>query len=182
MKKLLLLITTIGLLTACKGDDEAPDPGNYQTPLPEATQTGKGTFACYVDGNAYIAKSNEITSYYQYTQGNYTFSVAGAKKEKPLFGIHIGFSSAGLTEGITYDLKKRETGNPWGGISFVYEPEIPYQINYTDGSDYKGEFTITKLDLQNQIISGTFWFDVKDPKTGETRKVRDGRFDVVPNF
>lgn len=42
--------------------------------------------------------------------------------------------------------------------------------------------TITKLDMENQIISGTFWFDVQDPKTGETREVRDGRFDVIANF
>jgi len=69
-----------------------------------------------------------------------------------------------------------------GGIGFVYEPEIPYQSNYTNGTTYKGEMTITKLDMENQIISGTFWFDVRDPKTGETREVRDGRFDVVANF
>lgn len=181
MKKILILLTALTVLS-CKNDDTAPDPGNYQTPLPEATQTGKGTFACYVDGKAYIAKSNEIESYYQYTQGHYAFNVSGTKKEKPLFSIIIGLSSDGLIAGTTYDLSERENRNPWGGIGFVYEPEIPYQTNYTDGSTYKGEFTITKLDLQNQIISGTFWFDVKDPKTGETCKVRDGRFDVVANF
>ena len=125
---------------------------------------------------------NQITSYYQYTQGYYAFSVSGAKKEKPLFSIRIGLSSSGLIEGNTYNLSERTQGNPWGGIGFVYEPEIPYQGVYTDGINYKGEFTITKLDLQNQIISGTFWFDVKDPKTGETRKVREGRFDVIANF
>jgi len=113
MKKIFLLLTALAVFTSCEKDDQLP--GNYQTPLPEATQTGKGTFACYVDGMAYIAKSNEITSYYQYTQGYYAFIVSGAKKEKPLFGIHIGFSSAGLTEGTTYDLKQRQTGNPWGG-------------------------------------------------------------------
>ncbi len=182
MKKAVLLLTTLAVFTACKSDDEAPDPGNYQTPLPEPTQTGKGTFACYVDGMAYIAKKHQITSYYQYTQGYYAFSVSGAKKEKPLFSIRLGLSSDGLIVGTTYDLKEREQGNPWGGVSFVYEPEFPYESNYTNGTTYKGEFTITKLDLDKQIISGTFWFDVKDPKTGETRKVRDGRFDVVANF
>src|SRR5690554_5529755 len=113
MKKIFLPFVAAITLTACSKDDQLP--GNYQTPLPEATQTGAGVFACYVDGDAYIAKTNEITSYYQYTQGYYAFIVSGAKKEKPLFGIHIGFSSAGLTEGTTYDLKQRQTGNPWGG-------------------------------------------------------------------
>ena len=182
MKKLLLLITTIGLLTACKGDDEAPDPGNYQTPLPEATQNGKGTFACYVDGMAYIVEKHQINSYYQYTQDYYAFVVNGVKKTKPIFSIVIGSSAEALIEGNTYSLNKDEKGKQWGGIGFVYEPDIPFTDTYTNGSTYKGELTITKLDLQSQIISGTFWFDVKDPKTGETRKVRDGRFDVVANF
>ena len=115
MKKIFLLLTTLAVFTACKSDDEAPDPGNYQTPLPQATQTGKGTFACYVDGMAYIAEKHQITAYYQYTQGHYAFSVSGAKKEKPIYGIHIGLSSAGLIEGDTYSLKNGETGNAWGG-------------------------------------------------------------------
>lgn len=117
MKKTLIFLTTLTVLS-CKNDDTAPDPGNYQTPLPEATQTGRGTFACYVDGSAYIAKTNEITSYYQYTQGHYAFSVSGAKKEKPLFSIRLGLSSDGLIVGTTYDLKEREQGNPWGGCKF----------------------------------------------------------------
>ena len=68
-----------------------------------------------------------------------------------------------------------------GGGLFDYYPDF-VQTNTTNGTTYKGEFTITKLDVEKQIISGTFWFDVQDPKTGETRKVRDGRFDVVANF
>ncbi len=99
MKKAVLLLTTLAVFTACKSDDEAPDPGNYQTPLPEPTQTGKGTFACYVDGMAYIAQKYQITAYYQYTQGYYAFIVAGSKEEKPLYNISIGFSSGGLIEG-----------------------------------------------------------------------------------
>ena len=170
------------LIIACKSDDQASDPGNYQTPLPEATQTGKGTFACYVDGIAYIAKPNEITSYYQqYTQGYYVFSVSGAKEEKPIFSISLGSSDVAFVVGTTYDLNEKKYSNQWGGGYFVYDSDGGYE-SYTNGTTYKGEFTITKLDSEKQIISGTFWFDVKEPKTGKTRKVRDGRFDVVANF
>jgi len=58
MKKIFLPFVAAITLTACSKDDQLP--GNYQTPLPEATQTGKGTFACYVDGDAYIAKKNRL--------------------------------------------------------------------------------------------------------------------------
>jgi len=179
MKKIFLPFVAAITLTACSKDDQLP--GNYQTPLPEATQTGAGVFACYVDGDAYIAKTNEITSYYQYTNGYYVFGVAGTKELKPLWNISIGSIDDNLTVGTTYSLKNRENGNQWGGVYFVYNWDDSHE-KYTDNITYKGEFTITKLDLQNQIISGTFWFDVEDPKTGETRKVRDGRFDVVANF
>lgn len=56
MKRILLLLGLTLITLSCNKDDETPVPGNFQTPLPEATQTGKGTFACYVDGNAYITK------------------------------------------------------------------------------------------------------------------------------
>ena len=101
----------------------------------------------------------------------------------PVFSIIIGYiQENSIVESEVYTLGYYENNSQFGGISFVYEPDIPYQLNTTDGINYQGEFTITKLDMETQIISGTFWFDVKDPKTGETRKVREGRFDVVANF
>src|SRR5690554_2436366 len=113
MKKIFLPFVAAITLTACSKDDQLP--GDYQTPLPEATQTGKGTFACYVDGMAYIAQKNQITAYYQFTQGHYAFVITGTKKNKPLYTLFIGSSSSTLIEGTTYDLKKRENGNQWGG-------------------------------------------------------------------
>src|SRR5690554_3148360 len=109
MKKIFLPFVAAITLTACSKDDQLP--GDYQTPLPEATQTGKGTFACYVDGMAYIAQKNQITAYYQYTQGLYEFVVSGTKREKPIFSIRIGSSSEALLQGNTYHLEERENGN-----------------------------------------------------------------------
>ncbi|RRJ91605.1 hypothetical protein EG240_05240 [Paenimyroides tangerinum] len=106
MKKILLLLGLSLLILSCNKDDETPDPGNFQTPLPEATQTGKGTFACYVNGNAYITKKNEITAYYQYVQDHYSFIVAGTKEERPLWNIAIGSTADALIEGNTYTLKE----------------------------------------------------------------------------
>ncbi|WP_425413758.1 hypothetical protein [Psychroflexus tropicus] len=37
---------------------------------------------------------------------------------------------------------------------------------------------MTKLDTDNQIVSGTFWFDVEHPTTGEVLEIREGRFDM----
>jgi len=59
-------------------------------------KTGKGTFACYVDGMAYIVEKHQINSYYQYTQDYYAFVVNGVKKTKPIFSIVIGSSAEAL--------------------------------------------------------------------------------------
>src|SRR5690554_7506702 len=117
MIKILLLFTAAVITTTCSKDDQLP--GNYQTPIPEATQTGVGVFACYVDGEAYIAQKSQITAYYQFTQGLYEFVVSGAKREKPIFSVKISSSSNALIEGTTYDLKSRENDNQWGGILFA---------------------------------------------------------------
>ena len=39
-----------------------------------------------------------------------------------------------------------------------------------------GELKITRIDLQNSIISGTFWFDAIN-EAGEIVEIREGRFD-----
>ncbi|WP_338157225.1 hypothetical protein [Avrilella dinanensis] len=38
--------------------------------------------------------------------------------------------------------------------------------------------TITRFDIDEEIVSGTFWFDLENPWTGETIEIREGRFDT----
>ena len=51
-----------------------------------------------------------------------------------------------------------------------------YQINTTSITT-TGELKITKLDFNKNIVSGTFWFDVKDDKD-VVHQIREGRFDM----
>lgn len=41
-----------------------------------------------------------------------------------------------------------------------------------------GQLTITKLDPEKAIISGTFWFDAVRLSDGEKVQIREGRFDM----
>ena len=50
------------------------------------------------------------------------------------------------------------------------------EIMYTSASN-TGELKITKLDFTQNIVSGTFWYDVKDNQ-GVIHQIRDGRFDM----
>nr|WP_315258204.1 hypothetical protein [uncultured Flavobacterium sp.] len=48
---------------------------------------------------------------------------------------------------------------------------------YTTNTINTGELKIAKLDFTNNIVSGTFWYDVKD-NNGVIHQIRDGRFDM----
>jgi len=62
-----------------------------------------------------------------------------------------------------------------GGVTF---PDI-YFIYSETNSEYTGELTITKLDFEKNVVSGTFWFDLQHPVTGERIEIREGRFDTL---
>lgn len=57
--------------------------------------------------------------------------------------------------------------------------------NYTEGieeyynttPEVMGEMTITKLDFEDNIVSGTFWFDAVNNE-GDMVEIREGRFDM----
>ena len=60
------------------------------------------------------------------------------------------------------------------GVSGMYwiTPSI---MSYTN-TFKTGELKITRLDVSNSIISGTFWFDAVNAN-GEIVQIRSGRFD-----
>ena len=62
-----------------------------------------------------------------------------------------------------------------GGVTF----SITDNPSSSTSSDFTGELKITKLDFTNHIVSGTFWFDIPHPVTGETVQIREGRFDTL---
>ena len=66
--------------------------------------------------------------------------------------------------------------NAFGQLSNLNDNNGVYQVNYTSNLN-TGELKITKLDFTNNIVSGTFWFDVKDNQN-VVHQIRDGRFDM----
>lgn len=172
MKKLLLLFMFAITFSCCNKDDDNP-----QT-LPPATQTGAGTFACYVNGKPFIDTSGGyFNCFYQFTGGEYYFGIQGADTVGMITGVGLGTDKKQIEQGITYQLIEPTDGNANGGIG-ITKSVSSGTISYTN-SQYTGEFTITKLDFTNHIVSGTFWFDVENPYTGETIQIREGRFDTL---
>ena len=171
MKKTILLVMLV-FAFACDKDDHDNET------LPPATQSGKGTFACYVDGKPFIDKSGGwFNCYYQLVEGEYYFSIGDNSINNLPQNIYIQTDKKRIFEGETYQLLELSDGNTYAGCGFSYSITENYQ-SYTN-SNYSGELTITKLDFTSHIVSGTFWFDVKHPITGETVEIREGRFDTL---
>jgi len=175
MKKLFLLLFTTIFLNSCNRDD------NKNNTLPPVTQTGIGTFACYVNGKAFVDKSGGyFNCYYQLVDGGYYFMVGGTLKKgnvEGVYGINIGTMNKTISENETFHLIERQEGNAWGGGGFSL-PSVNY-THLTTSIEYTGELTITKLDFEKRIVSGTFWFDIPHPVTGERIEIREGRFDTL---
>ncbi|WGH75367.1 hypothetical protein P8625_15035 [Tenacibaculum tangerinum] len=173
MKHLLLLVTITFALSCCSKDDNDP-----KEPLPPATQTGAGTFACKVNGQNFIDTSGGyFNCFYQLIDGAYYFGVQGSDEVGMITSLNIGTTNKTITEGEILNLVENIDGNAWAGCRFLLN------INSSEFSNttqlYTGELTITRFDLTNKIVSGTFWFDIKHPTTGATIEIREGRFDTL---
>lgn len=174
-KNLFLLLGLLFFCLSCERDDNA----NIKIAaiiLPEATQTGAMLLACKIDGVPFVCKGIDqvSASYYWYNDG-YVFGVNGKKETDFTWSINLANKqNAPISTGV-YILND-ETPGYWGSGSFV-KNTFSYKTAETN-STYTGEMTITKFDLANEIVSGTFWFDIQNPWTGEKIEVREGRFDT----
>ena len=172
MKKLLLILLTTFTLSCCNKDDDTPIIPIEQ--LPPATQTGANTVGCLLDGKAFLPGNfnNSTNCFYQFVNGEYYFALALRKSDDQniLIGIDIGTNAKQIFQGETYNLLEFTTNN--ASAAYIYGTFE----NFTNDV-YTGELTITKLDPVNQIVSGTFWFDVEDTN-GIIHQIREGRFDM----
>ena len=172
MKKLLLLFTLAITFSCCNNDDDNP-----QT-LPPATQTGAGTFACYVNGKPFIDSSGGyFNCFYQFIDGEYYFGIKGKDKIGQLVSISLGTIKKTISEGEILTLLEMQDGNASGGGGFLLN--INSSESATTNQIQSGQLTITKLDFVNSIVSGTFYMDLINPYTNEIVEIRDGRFDTL---
>ncbi|MDR6968235.1 PBP1b-binding outer membrane lipoprotein LpoB [Flavobacterium arsenatis] len=170
MKKIILIFAILLIVCGCNNDD------NNNETLPPATQTGAGTFACYVNGKPYIDKSGGwFNCYYQFVDGQYYFAIGGEDRNHPVFDfIAIASNSSEIEGGKEYPLLCNQTNNHYAEVAFTNQ-----LLTTTTCNTNYGTLVITKLDFDNKIVSGNFEFDVIHPNTGETIQIRDGRFDTL---
>jgi hypothetical protein len=171
-----LLPVLLLLLTTCTQPD----------PLPEATQGGKQTFGCRVNGKPFVPDGG--------TGWNaakpivvYNDSRKGPNGEALLFYGIDAVSRDGQRMYIVVSdpfrpgpriLDKEYIPTTWPNVlndAAAYQG--PAGAFFT-GPPHIGTLVLTRADTAAQIMSGTFAFKAKNPKTGEVVEITDGRFDV----
>lgn len=166
--KFLFVLPLVSILMAasCKKDD-----------LPKATQTGANTMSASVNGKAWQIKActscigGGTALSVNYDDRDF-FGISGQNRDQ---NIVITIVIKSLKSTGVYELATQANNY----VQFYNSKDI---IKYYTSNNSRGEVTITKLDLANKIISGTFDFTVKDENNpGNTIKVTDGRFDVKYN-
>ena len=162
LAKLMLLMML--LVVSCRKDD-----------LPKATQSGANTIAAKINGKAWQKKActscigGGSALEINYDDRNF-FGVGGQNRDQ---NITISIIIKSLKSTGTYDLKEQNIN--YAQVSAYNNVTTHY---YTSTSN-SGQVNITKLDLENHIISGTFNFTAGDENNpANTIKITDGSFDV----
>ncbi len=150
--------------------------------LPKPTQQGKNTFGCKVDGKLFVPKdvitvpvTPGLIAFYDEAGSNYFELRVTENKDEENGGLRrtILFKIFNLTVG-TNNLNEQNKVSVKISVD-NNQLDKSYETNSTTG----GILTVTRLDTNQNIISGTFSF-VAAPKQANSQNVHvtEGRFDI----
>lgn len=166
----LLLIILFLSFNSCSKEDNCENPIDC---LPPSTQTGAGTFGCLINGEPFVDTSGKYNCFYQFVDGGYYFNISGSF-DSEIAEVNLGTIDMPIEKGKTYRLESPISRNATASLFLGSNLETLHT-----GKEFSGELHVTSFDLDSRIVSGTFWFDVYNPETGKTIRIREGRFDSL---
>lgn len=173
MKTKILKLSAIVLLFCLMG--AGCDKENEEPQLPPITQSGADTFGCLVDGEPWVPKAYDLFPMKHVALERYydqlVWRIAARQGAASNFYFSIYEDS----------LKIGKVNIPVDGLNDIgiyHASENFDNSSFRWNYDLPGELIITRLDIVNKIISGTFWFDLVN-STNEKIEIRDGRFDLI---
>jgi hypothetical protein len=177
MRNVLLLLSSFLILAGCKKSVDS---------LPEAAQSGTNTFGLNLDGKFWIPQKfagiNAPTLHAELTGSNQNDLIITAQNfaSEPTeteFQLYI----KNITGSGTY-LFNQNTDilpNAAGSYAYYVKRKINPLNEWITSSQYTGTVTITKWDLPDMIVSGTFEFKAGSmDSSAASIIVTDGRFDI----
>jgi len=168
MKKVLIAALAILSFAACNKTVQE---------LPPATQTGANTFGASVDGNFWIPKSfgpivgNDILQVRIIAGQDFYINARNyaASPTETEFEIFL----QGVTAPGTYQLAAP------GNYAYYVKRKLTPIDEWKTTATYTGTVTITKVDLVERILAGTFQFTAANIDDASRQlTVTEGRFDI----
>ena len=172
MKKIILILLTL-IIYSCDNDDDS---------LTSINNDGTGGISCLVDGKITTPSGGGI-------YGNTDVNIDSFDGEVMLYisfsnnNIDNEFVSISMVandiifedlEGQTFQLKEKDTDPNYAEYYSI--PEIGPVDYFFTNNVHTGELKIITHDIENQVITGKFWFDAIN-ENDEIVEVREGRFD-----
>ncbi|HEV7781486.1 MAG TPA: DUF6252 family protein [Chitinophagaceae bacterium] len=163
------------LFASCKKDIEE---------LPPATQTGAHTFGAKVDGNLWIPQGFGVFPANDILEARFTgptsiminarnFAKSPTETEFEIYIVNV--TGPGTYVFNTDVVRASATTN----YAYYVKRELAPQNEWQTSSTHTGSVTITKLDVVNNIISGTFQFNALNLyNSPQPISVTEGRFDI----
>ena len=158
----IILLSFLGLFCMTSCEKEVKE----WTELPPETQKGANTIGCLVNGELWATSK---------LPGIYKFPPMKAEYRDYGNYIHLDFYAGGKEGRMGFFIKNPKLGSNSGRVSCGFDlyPECTVLVY-----DFAGIY-ITKMDLENKILSGRFAFEV--PCTEDANNVlhiTEGRFDL----
>jgi hypothetical protein len=175
VKKLFVLAAVVLVLFACKKEI---------TSLPDATQTGAGTFGANVNGEnwgplkAGIVPTAPLLEA-RFAAGNAVVINARNFSRTPV-ETEMEIYLKGVTGPGTYLLNQTTNAYPNQSASYAYyvKRNLNIEDEWITSAAATGEVVITTFDTASRILSGTFRFTANAKYGSAPITVTGGRFDV----
>ena len=149
--------------------------------LPAATQTGANTFACLLNGQAFIPnKLNTVQGAilecrYDDTGPGYFEAAGGTKNNDGSITdiiLRANFLSASSGQTLSFQALSANAS-----ASCIIQYPTGASTEYDTNSSVSGQLTITGFNAAKAILSGTFYFNAVN-SANDTVKITGGRFDM----
>jgi hypothetical protein len=171
MKRACFNFFILLLLSSCEGCKiDEPKPKTELEKLPPATQEGKNTFGCLVNGKAYVPIGIDAGAVYQLG----ILQIYGLLNTPSRELTIVLRENNNQLETKTYSLTDFPARS---ATAYVGKPPAIIGCVYDYPATYMGSVTITKIDRVKYIISGVFEFSTALAGC-DTLKITNGRFDL----
>lgn len=159
---LLCMILFVILNSCCK---------EIELSLPEETTIGAEKFGCYVDDELFVYTGSGGV----WGQPNIGASLDTSANSLTIFACTKSHEEIRIVDSIIEVGRKYPISN---GAYYTYNKEYRTHTVYWFDKDKHSEICLTRLDVENKIVSGTFSFMAKNRNSGEYKTISEGRFDV----